>query len=98
MTSRDLARFAYLLLRNGNWGEQQIVPLRYLDEMKKVSWVQPDYGLGLRSNTNGSLSESLPKDAFVLSGARLNVALVVPSWDLIVIRMSQCTVSIARSF
>lgn len=89
MTSRDLARFAYLLLRNGNWGEQQIVPSWYLDEMKKVSWVQPDYGLGLRSNANGSFSDSLPKDAFVLSGAGLNVALVVPTWDLIVIRTSQ---------
>ncbi|TMV43933.1 serine hydrolase [Paenibacillus mesophilus] len=89
MTSRDLARFAYLLLRNGKWEDQQIVASWYLDEMKKVSWVQLDYGLGLRSNTNGSLSTSLPKDAFVLSGAGLNVAMVVPSWDLIVIRMSQ---------
>ncbi|XEC96749.1 serine hydrolase domain-containing protein [Paenibacillus tarimensis] len=95
LTARDLARFAYLLLRNGCYGDRQIVPSWYITEMKKVHRMnedQPDdYGLGLYTNVNGALSSFLPKEAFVLTGAGLNIVLIVPGLELIVVRMSRVT-------
>ncbi|MNC70587.1 hypothetical protein D3C75_1214130 [compost metagenome] len=52
--------------------------------------VQPnDYGLGLKTNIENGLSPLLPKDAFALTGNGLNVVLIIPSLDLIVLRTSQ---------
>ena len=33
MSTRDMARIAYLVLRNGNWNGQQIVPASFIDEL-----------------------------------------------------------------
>ena len=35
MSTRDMARVAYLVLRNGNWSGQQVVPASFIDELYK---------------------------------------------------------------
>ena len=33
MSTRDLARIAYLVLRNGNWNGQQILPASFINDL-----------------------------------------------------------------
>ncbi|MBI3974587.1 MAG: serine hydrolase [Chloroflexi bacterium] len=93
LTARDLARYAYLHLHRGQWGGRSVVPAWYMDEVRQVvrlSEAQPiDYGLGFGTNDQLGLSADLPRTAVVLSGNGLNIALVVPDWNLVVVRTSR---------
>jgi hypothetical protein len=50
---------------------------------------RPDYGLGFWSNDALGMALELPRDAFGLGGAGLNIVVIVPSWNLIVARTSR---------
>lgn len=81
MTTRDLARLGYLMLHDGKWENEQILP---------EGWVQsfvtsPEYP-NLRSNVDGYLHEEFPKDLYRMFGSGGNFVFVVPSLDLIAIR------------
>jgi RHS repeat-associated protein len=58
--STDSLRFAYLLLHQGRWGEQQLVPSEYVamcgrpSPYQKLTWYQPTNN-PLISNDNGNL-------------------------------------------
>ena len=84
MTTRDLARFAYFLLRDGVWRGQRLLPEGWLDAMLDT----PDYP-NLRSNVDGFFGEQYPRDMFRLFGSGGNFVFVVPSLDLIVIRTAR---------
>jgi CubicO group peptidase (beta-lactamase class C family) len=93
ITARDLARYAYLHLRDGVWGERPVLPQWYLRAARAVGpqcAAQPaDYGLGFWTNHQGALSPHLPLDAYAFGGSGLNLVVVVPSRDLIVLRTSR---------
>jgi hypothetical protein len=85
---RDYARIATLLLRDGKWGERQLVP---------ASWVQrfrtaPHYA-NMRSNADGYFGRAYPSDLFRIAGSGMNWAFIVPSLDLIALRTSRCYLS-----
>ena len=84
MTPRDYARFAYLLLRNGTWGDRQLVPASWIRQFT----TSPDYS-NIRSNVDGRFGSHLPKNVFRIAGSGLNWAFIVPSLDLIAIRTSR---------
>ena len=48
-----------------------------------------DYGLGFWSNAAAGISTELPREAFGLGGAGLNMVVIVPNWNLIVVRTSR---------
>ena len=81
MTTRDLARFAYLLLRDGRWRDTRLLPENWLGKMLAT----PDYP-NLRSNVDGFFGEQYPPDMFRLFGSGGNFVFIVPSLDLIAIR------------
>ena len=43
-TARDLARFGYLFLREGQWGDRQVVPADWVDLTTRVYSLHPAYG------------------------------------------------------
>jgi CubicO group peptidase (beta-lactamase class C family) len=92
ITTRDLARYAYLHLCDGRWEGRIVVPQWYMRQARQVvriNEVQPDnYGLGFWSNSLLGMSRDLPRDAFGFGGAGLNLVVVVPSRDLIAVRTS----------
>ncbi len=100
-TARSMARFGLLLLNRGNWDGTQVVPDEYVTLMKSSSQnLNPAYGYltwlnGKSSfilpNTQisfpGSISPNAPADMFAAMGKNGQIINVVPSKNLVVIRM-----------
>ena len=81
MTTRDLARFGYLMLHDGNWNGDQLLPEGWVQTLVST----PDYP-NLRSNMDGYLHEEFPGDLYRMFGSGGNFVFVVPSLDLIAVR------------
>ncbi len=88
MSARDLARFALLYLRGGNWGGQQIVPADWVRESTKpysttesgrgygyLWWTAPPAGAGA----------GLPEGTFFALGNGGQSAFIIPSRDLVIV-------------
>jgi CubicO group peptidase (beta-lactamase class C family) len=87
ITPRALARFGLLVLRNGRWKDKQIVPADWLARAVKPSQeLEKSYGYLWWNNTAGKWP-GVPADAFAALGKFENDMLIVPSLDLIVIRL-----------
>lgn len=93
MTPRDFARFAYLLLRQGRWQDQWLVPKDWIRSFTSTSSYQ-----NLMSNANHYYSRNYPQDLFRVYGSGINLAFVVPSYDLIVLRMGRSPNSMFDEF
>jgi CubicO group peptidase (beta-lactamase class C family) len=88
LSARDFARLGYLLLRGGAWQGKQIVPKWWIDLATSSSQsVNPSYGYTFWVNTDGKLWPRVPKDAFAFMGYATNRCYVVPSLDLVVVRL-----------
>lgn len=86
--ARELARFGYLMLRNGRWNGQQLVPRWWIELATQTSQPHnPHYGYTWWVNTDGTLWPGLPRDAFAAMGFLCNRLYVVPSLDLVVARV-----------
>ena len=86
---RDALRFGYLHLREGRWGGGQIVPAWYAAAMRRPSDYNPihrNYGLQVRLNAGGEAAQA-PADAYGPSGFADNYIYVVPSLDMIIVRI-----------
>jgi CubicO group peptidase (beta-lactamase class C family) len=89
LRATDALRFAYLLLHDGRWGEQQVVPSEYLALCKKPSPFNPHAPFSLQFEVNQDRHvASVPQDAFFKSGAGGFCIYAVPSLDLAVYKMS----------
>lgn len=100
-TARSMARFGLLLLNNGKWGDTQVIPEAFVTLMKTSSQnFNPSYGYltwlnGKASyilpNTQisipNSISPSAPADMFAAMGKHGQIINVVPSQNLVVVRM-----------
>ena len=87
-TARDFARLGYLLLHDGSWKGKQIVPKWWIELATKSSQsLNPSYGYTFWVNTDGKLWPGVPKDAFAFMGYATNRCYVVPSLDLVVVRL-----------
>lgn len=88
VTARDLARFGYLMLREGIWEEQQLVPKRWIEMSTRTSQrLNESYGYGWWVNSTTKLLPEMPKDTFAARGYNSNQCYVVPSLDLVVARV-----------
>ncbi|MGH9340190.1 MAG: serine hydrolase [Acidobacteriota bacterium] len=81
----DMLRFGYLLLNEGRWKSQQLVPVEYVRHCARTSPynLHYPYSLQFNVNTDGGIPE-LPRDAFWKSGSGGHALYVVPSLDLVV--------------
>jgi CubicO group peptidase (beta-lactamase class C family) len=86
--ARDLGRFGLLYLNRGKWNGEQVLPETWVDFVRTPApatrgrgqeygghwWLVPDS------------RADLPQDAYSTNGARGQYTVVVPSYDLVVVR------------
>ena len=83
--AQDMARFGYLWLRGGRWGDRQILPPAYVKAALTPSAHGPDYGYLWWLNTQGRNLPGLPATAYGARGAGGNTITISPDHDLVVV-------------
>ena len=86
ISAQDMARFGYLWLRGGRWGEREILPPDYVRAALSPSVHGPDYGFLWWLNTQGKNWPGLPENAFGARGAGNNSIFISPDHDLVIVR------------
>ncbi len=84
-TPREHARFCYLSLHKGNWAGQQLLPESYFDFAWASTKTNPTYGGQWWVYPR---FKDAPKDLVQTAGAFNNSGYVVPSLDLVFVRLS----------
>jgi len=83
--SRDHARFGLLHLRNGRWGERQVLSERWVAEATAAGDVNPVYGYMWWRNAGRELWPSAPETSYAALGYGSNIVWVSPEHDLVVV-------------
>jgi len=86
-TARNWARLGLLYLRDGVWLGERLLPEGFAKFVSTPApaWKEPVYG-GLFW-VNGKGDYALPKEAYYMAGAGGQTTFVVPSHDLVIVRM-----------
>jgi CubicO group peptidase (beta-lactamase class C family) len=86
--ARDWARLGLLHLNRGAWFGDQILNESFCEFMRTPAkaWPEPFYGGFVYLNRSG-IMPSLPRDAYWASGGGFQRTLIVPSADLVVVRL-----------
>jgi CubicO group peptidase (beta-lactamase class C family) len=87
ISARDMARFGYLTLRRGRWGDEQILSDEWVSMALTPTPVQEGYGFMnwyLRGGEEACTAECPPRP-FYHSGSGPNVIYVDPEHDLVVV-------------
>jgi CubicO group peptidase (beta-lactamase class C family) len=89
-TVREYARFGYLYLKNGSWNGETLVPEGWVRQSlaaasPAVGW----YGFQwwLASSFSGDARNPVPADTFAAQGLYLQKVFVIPSRDIVVVRV-----------
>ena len=90
MSTRDLARFGFLYLRNGRWRDQQIISSKWVQESTAShSQIWPDGGYGYMwwTGAKGGLFANVivREHSFLASGAGVNKVIVLPYRNLVIV-------------
>ena len=93
IAARDWARLANLYLQDGMWSGERLLPRGYVNYVRTLApaWVKdgrPVYGGGFFW-INGDGAEPMPRDAFAMLGAGGQSAWIIPSRDLVVVRIGK---------
>lgn len=95
-TARDWARFGLLYLRDGMWQDKRILPEHWVDFARTKTpvedcdvygagfWITPPAGRGKPST---ALTPDGPRDLFVAQGHEGQLVVIVPSKDLVLVRL-----------
>ena len=89
-SARDWARLGNLYLQDGVWNGERILPEGYVKFVSTLApaWEadqRPIYGAFFWLNGTGTFP--VPKEAYYMSGAGGQTTLIIPSHDLVVVRM-----------
>ncbi len=82
--AREHARFCYLALHRGTWAGKEIVPASYYDFAWQGQKIKPDYGAQWWVQPR---HPAAPKDLVQTAGAKNNHGYLVPSLDLVFVRL-----------
>jgi CubicO group peptidase (beta-lactamase class C family) len=85
ISTRDMARFGYLILRRGNWRGKQIISESWLKQATTPTTIGQDYGYLWWLNTQGKQWPDAPRTSFAALGAGSNTIWIDPEHDLIVV-------------
>jgi len=94
-SARDWAKFGQLMLQNGQWNGQQLIPADWVKYSTTATKTAPlnQYGaqFWLNANPNSTTEKriwpTVPSDAYYMSGYQGQYVVVIPSKELIVVRM-----------
>ena len=95
-TARDWARFGQLLLQDGVWDGQQILPQGFVQTMVSPSKADPVYSKGMlwldgpesdMKPGNDQSKYGLPKGTYWMEGHDGQTVAVLPAADMVVVRM-----------
>jgi CubicO group peptidase (beta-lactamase class C family) len=85
----DMARFGYLWLRGGKWGDKQILPPAFVKDALTPGGApnSPGNGYGYLwwLNTTGKALPGMPTNAYSANGAGSNTITVSPDHDLVIV-------------
>lgn len=82
----DMARFGLLTLRDGTWGDRQVLSAAWLAQARTPTAAQPTYGfMNFFLNTGGKLSPSAPVESWQHIGNGTNMIYCDPVNDLVVV-------------
>ena len=86
-TARNWARLGLLYLHDGVWNGQRLLPDGFAKFVSTPApaWRRPEYGGQFWVNGVGNWN--LPRDAYFMSGAGGQHTFIVPSHDLVIVRM-----------
>ncbi len=86
-TARDWARFGLLYLRDGIWDGQRLLPEGWVRfaTAPAPGWKNREYGAQIWLNSMKELA--LPEDTYYFAGGGGQYVFVVPSADLVIVRM-----------
>jgi len=89
-SARDWARLANLYLQDGVWNGKRILPEGYAKFVSTVApaWQadgRPIYGAFFWINGEGAFP--VPRDAYYMAGSGTQIALIIPSHHLVVVRL-----------
>ncbi len=89
-SARDWARLGNLYLQNGLWNGEQIIDKEFVKFVSTLAqpWVddgRPIYGGFFWINGDGD--RPIPKDAYMMLGAGGQSTTIIPSHDLVIVRM-----------
>ena len=86
-TARNWARLGMLYLQDGVWNGTRLLPEGFVSFVRTPApaWTRKEYGGQFWVNGEGQWP--LPRDAYFMSGAGGQHTFVVPSHDLVVVRM-----------
>ena len=94
-TARAIAKIGQLVLNEGQWNGEQIIDPKALEAITSYEGSNPGrtanpdlpaMGIGWLVNTDGFFN-SLPKDAIIGTGNGPQVTLVIPSMNLVMVRI-----------
>ncbi len=80
----DHARFGLLFLRNGKWGEKQLISKDWVKSVQKSSTAKSDYGYLWWNNSQGSW-EGVSKDVYYAAGFGENYIIIDEANDLVIV-------------
>lgn len=103
ISARDLARLGLLVLRQGRWGDQQVVPASYIAQaIQPATPLNESYGYLFWTNAGDTfcisdgqslIQEPLypraPRDTIAVLGVADTFMWIIPSQDLVVVRMGK---------
>jgi CubicO group peptidase (beta-lactamase class C family) len=93
IAARDWARLANLYLQDGVWNGERLLPKGYVSYARTIApgWLadgRPVYGGGFFW-INGDGEQPMPRDAYAMLGAGGQSAWIVPSRDLVIVRIGK---------
>lgn len=88
-SGRDWARFGLLYLNNGVWEGQQILPIGWTQQARKISkGSKRAYGSHWWVN-RGRRHEDLPRNSYSAEGFEGQLLLIAPSHNAVIVRLGQ---------
>jgi CubicO group peptidase (beta-lactamase class C family) len=91
-TARNWARLGMLYLNDGVWQGKRMLPVGWTKFVSTPApaWKDSSYGAMVWVNARGAW-KNLPRDAFAFRGAGLQDVYVIPSRELVIVRMGHFT-------
>jgi hypothetical protein len=93
-SAREFAKFGYLYLRRGLWEDEQVLSEEWVTESILPSQeLNPCYGYLWWLNTHGQMWSDVPEDAFAAMGMNQRRIYIVPSLDIVTVRLGDANES-----